>query len=115
MNMIRKVRKRRHDHDEEEEGLPATVRFNVVVSVFLLAAFLARLLLSLTPAPLALPWKTNFYYKLQDFRNHSHLSQNQKHKKDCMGDSPRVVILIPIKVSSHRKSYNWEASQVTGG
>ena len=67
--MIRKVRKRRHDHDhdhddddEEEEGLPATVRFNVVVSVFLLAAFLARLLLSLTPAPLALPWKTNFYY-----------------------------------------------------
>ena len=80
MNMIRKVRKRRHDHDhdhdEEEEGLPATVRFNVVVSVFLLAAFLARLLLSLTPAPLALPWKTNFYYKLQDFRKHSHLSQN---------------------------------------
>jgi len=35
---------------------PATVRFNVVVSVFLLAAFLARLLLSLTPAPLALPF-----------------------------------------------------------
>ena len=69
MNMIRKVRKRRHDHDhdEEEEGLPATVRFNVVVSVFLLAAFLARLLLSLTPAPLALPWKRSFYYKLQDF------------------------------------------------
>ena len=69
MNMIRKVRKRRHDHDhdddhdEEDEDLPATVRFNVVVSVFLLAAFLARLLLSLTPAPLALPWKRSFYYK----------------------------------------------------
>ena len=71
MNLIRKMRRRRHDHDddhEEDEDLPATVRFNVVVSVFLLAAFLARLLLSLTPAPLALPWKTNFYYKLQDFR-----------------------------------------------
>ena len=88
MNMIRKVRKRRHDHDEEEEGLPATVRFNVVVSVFLLAAFLARLLLSLTPAPLALPWKTNFYYKLQDFWKQSHLSQNQKHKTDCMAGLP---------------------------
>ena len=72
MNMIRKVRKRRHDHDhdDEEEGLPATVRFNVVVSVFLLAAFLARLLLSLTPAPLALPWKRSFYYKLQDLICH---------------------------------------------
>ena len=88
--MIRKMRRRRHDNDDDddEEGLPTTVRFNVVVSVFLLAAFLARLLLSLTPAPLALPWKRSFYYKLQDFWKHSHLSQNERHKTDCMAGLP---------------------------
>ena len=114
--MIRKVRKRRHDHDEEEEDLPATVRFNVVVSVFLLAAFLARLLLSLTPAPLALPWKKGAFISNDRILGNILICHRIRDiKRIAWPDSPRVVILIPIKVSSHRKSYNWEASQVTGG
>ena len=38
----------------DEDALPATVRLNVVISVLLLSAFFARLLLSLTSTSLAL-------------------------------------------------------------
>ena len=38
----------------DEDVLPATVRLNVVISVLLLSAFFARLLLSLTSTSLAL-------------------------------------------------------------